>query len=189
MAWWGVVLAGLLSGAIGFMAAGCMAAGKWSDVLRQQGAKYHRQLEAARARAAKYREARLRACSRAARYRAERDVYRARAEEAERKVLEGGNMAKQYRKRPVVVEAFRLGYDDVPDWFMDEVSRGGSVLYRYTTEDGIEKTEAAIKTLEGTMLADHGDYVIKGIQGECYPCKPDIFEATYEEVSYGSATP
>lgn len=39
-----------------------------------------------------------------------------------------------------------------------------------------------IKTLEGDMLATAGDYIIKGVQGEFYPCKPDIFEATYEEV-------
>lgn len=91
MAWWGVVLAGLLSGAIGFMAAGCMAAGKWSDVLRQQGAKYHRQLEAARARAAKYRDAHLRACARAARYRAERDIYKARSEAADGTAMVGGS--------------------------------------------------------------------------------------------------
>lgn len=39
-----------------------------------------------------------------------------------------------------------------------------------------------IKTLEGVMTADIGDYIIKGVNGEFYPCKPDIFEKTYEEV-------
>ncbi|MCM3704056.1 hypothetical protein M3216_32435, partial [Paenibacillus macerans] len=39
-----------------------------------------------------------------------------------------------------------------------------------------------IKTLEGVMQANSGDYIIKGVQGEIYPCKPDIFEATYEKV-------
>lgn len=42
--------------------------------------------------------------------------------------------------------------------------------------------DIAIDTLEGTMRVDYGDYIIKGIQGEFYPCKPDIFLATYEEV-------
>lgn len=42
--------------------------------------------------------------------------------------------------------------------------------------------DIAIDTLEGTMRVDYGDYIIKGIQGELYPCKPDIFLATYEEV-------
>lgn len=42
--------------------------------------------------------------------------------------------------------------------------------------------DIAIDTLEGTMRVDYGDYIIKGIQGEFYPCKPDIFEQTYEEV-------
>lgn len=45
--------------------------------------------------------------------------------------------------------------------------------------------EADIKTLEGTMHADNGDYIIKGVKGEIYPCKPDIFEATYEKVIKG----
>lgn len=40
----------------------------------------------------------------------------------------------------------------------------------------------AIDTLEGTMIVDYGDYIIKGVKGEFYPCKPDIFEQTYEEV-------
>jgi hypothetical protein len=96
-------------------------------------------------------------------------------------------MAK-YLKKPIVVEAFRLGYDDIPDWFTEGLNRGKSILFQYS-EDGNIKTEAAIKTLEGTMLAGHGDFIIKGIRGECYPCKPDIFEATYEEVTNGSATP
>lgn len=43
--------------------------------------------------------------------------------------------------------------------------------------------DIAIDTLEGTMRADYGDYIIKGVQGELYPCKPDIFLATYEEVA------
>jgi hypothetical protein len=57
---------------------------------------------------------------------------------------------RKYRKKPVVVEAYRT-YEPV-----------------------------AIKTLEGVMRADVGDYIIRGVNGEVYPCKPDIFAKTYE---------
>ena len=59
---------------------------------------------------------------------------------------------KKYRKKPIIVEAY------------------------------VATEEEYIKTLEGTMKADKGDYVITGIRGERYPCKPDIFKQTYEEV-------
>jgi len=78
---------------------------------------------------------------------------------------------KKYRKKPVVIEAVEytrngLQAEQVADWC------GGS-----QTNDGI-----VIETLEGDLLGNYGDYIIKGIQGEFYPCKPDIFKATYEEV-------
>lgn len=44
------------------------------------------------------------------------------------------------------------------------------------------RTKLSVPTLEGIMTADVGDWIIKGVQGECYPCKPDIFEATYDPV-------
>lgn len=80
-------------------------------------------------------------------------------------------MAK-FRKKPVVIEAKQ--YDgrngvELLAWI------GGSELSEGFTSDLIE-----IKTLEGTMRADKGDWIIKGIAGEFYPCKPDIFAATYE---------
>ncbi len=79
---------------------------------------------------------------------------------------------KKYRKKPVVIEAFRPGIDDMPDWF---ISQPGFQLW--TCFD-----KAVIKTLEGDMKISRGDWVIKGIAGEIYPCKPDTFEATYDEV-------
>lgn len=83
-------------------------------------------------------------------------------------------MAK-YKKKPVVIEAFRFQIDGVmPDWFNEKRITNEIV----THEDGT----CDIKTLEGTMRADKGDYVILGVKGEVYPCKPDIFEATYEKV-------
>lgn len=79
----------------------------------------------------------------------------------------------KYRKKPVVIEAFCLRTDSFPDWFMNQVAaRQISIFHDY----------CLIETLEGTMTANNGDYVIKGVQGEIYPCKPDIFKETYEAV-------
>lgn len=83
-------------------------------------------------------------------------------------------MAK-YRKKPVVIDAWQLTKENIeagiPDWIdTDQVSIFGEA-----------NAFAEIRTLEGTMQASYGDYIIKGVQGEFYPCKPDIFEATYEE--------
>lgn len=81
----------------------------------------------------------------------------------------------KYRKKPVVVQACRFMIDShMPDWFMDNVSNDTITTHADGTCD--------IKTLEGTMKADFGDYVIQGVNGEVYPCKPDIFEKTYELV-------
>lgn len=77
----------------------------------------------------------------------------------------------KYRKKPVVVEAFRVGRDARPDWFEAKLQRSAGFWYY------------EIETLEGTMKANEGDYIIKGVNGEIYPCKPDIFEKTYEEVA------
>lgn len=79
----------------------------------------------------------------------------------------------KYRKKPVVVEAFRFGVDRMPLWFTDKID---------TKEVKIELGYAIIDTLEGKMKAEFLDYIIKGVKGELYPCKDDIFEATYEKV-------
>lgn len=86
----------------------------------------------------------------------------------------------RYRKKPVVVEAWeftRKSLTNIESWvrkYSDAITLvsqyGGEVIY-------IE-----IETLEGTMRADLGDYIIKGVEGEFYPCKPNIFEQTYEKV-------
>lgn len=85
-----------------------------------------------------------------------------------------------YRKKPVEVEAFQFTSGDVelPDWVPASVS-GFFISDLYP--DG--KVRAQIQTLEGTMHADIGDWIIRGVKGEIYPCKPDIFELTYEKVS------
>lgn len=80
---------------------------------------------------------------------------------------------KKYKKKPVVIEAIQWNgsnafeiwndFEDIPIRLKEE----GTLL---------------ISTLEGDHIASIGDYIIKGIKGEFYPCKPDIFEETYEEV-------
>lgn len=86
----------------------------------------------------------------------------------------------QYRKKPVVIEAFRLGIDNMPDWFFCAVCSNEVTTHN---EDGRWRggpDYALIKTLEGEMRAEYGDWIIQGVKGEIYPCKIDIFDATYE---------
>lgn len=83
----------------------------------------------------------------------------------------------KYRKKPVVIEAYKLhaiDCDDCPWWLHN--------LFNDPLLCEIFPGHVTIKTLEGWMKAYKGDYIIKGIKGEFYPCKPDIFEATYEKV-------
>lgn len=93
-------------------------------------------------------------------------------------------MAK-FRKKPVVVEAVRWTGSN-----LEEIRNfvGSDLIEECVELFDIKRTlkemlvDIAIDTLEGTMRVDYGDYIIKGVQGEFYPCKPDIFEQTYEEV-------
>lgn len=101
----------------------------------------------------------------------------------------------RYRKKPVVIDAIQyrardgLGnFADWPAWAKDAL--------KHRTDDGlvVARTDPAgrtitnlghslcVETLEGVMRVDDGDWIIKGVKGELYPCKPDIFAATYEEV-------
>lgn len=84
-----------------------------------------------------------------------------------------------YRKKPVVIEAFRLGVDPMPDWFCDARTRN-EVMTFGEENDWRSLAYAEIRTLEGTMTAHREDWVIKGVKGELYSCKPAIFEVTYE---------
>ena len=94
-------------------------------------------------------------------------------------------MAK-YRKKPVMIEAFQLGVGDfAPDWFMDALRQGTITKYGDDTRSPFDISPdptiyCDIETLEGTHRANSGDYIIQGVNGELYPCKPDIFEKTYE---------
>jgi len=80
----------------------------------------------------------------------------------------------QFRKKPVVIEAVRWtgeNYSEVFEFVNTHVQMTGSMGSLF------------IHTLEGKMEASPGDWIIKGVKGEFYPCKPDIFEATYETVT------
>lgn len=92
----------------------------------------------------------------------------------------------KFRKKPVVVEACKAAdaivavkskWTNLPLWLRDACERG-DVLF--ATPNGI--SEIHIHTLEGWLTAKHEDWIIRGVKGELYPCKPDIFEATYEPV-------
>jgi hypothetical protein len=87
-------------------------------------------------------------------------------------------MAK-YRKKPVVIDAFRLPElnQEVGSEFADWCEEVG--FTNFTSE---REGHLGIPTLGGTMIAGPGDWIIKGVKGEFYPCKPDIFAATYEVV-------
>ena len=87
-------------------------------------------------------------------------------------------MPQKYRKKPVIIEAARLDRSNggiIAKWC------GGRHEQEAKASDPTDVYESVlIPTLEGTMRADVGDYIIRGVQGEFYPCKPDIFAATYE---------
>lgn len=86
----------------------------------------------------------------------------------------------QYRKKPVVIDAIQ--WDGcalsvpIPDWFIIPWSD------KTIDRDANDGSKLVIKTMEGDMTASAGDWIICGVKGELYPCKPDIFAATYEAV-------
>lgn len=86
----------------------------------------------------------------------------------------------KFRKKPVVIEAVKTldvivgsarSWSELPEWLKDEYEKGNIVFMA---------KKVNIKTLEGVMTADKDDWIIKCVNGELYPCKPDIFEKTYE---------
>jgi hypothetical protein len=79
---------------------------------------------------------------------------------------------QRYRKKPVVINALQ--------WTGTNGNAVGTFLTDGDVEWSAEGELILLPTLEGTMSASPGDYIIRGVQGEFYPCKPDIFEATYE---------
>ena len=90
----------------------------------------------------------------------------------------------KYRKKPVEVEAYlwegnliNPTKDKLPTWLGNSISNG-NVYFEWQGNDWV----MIIPTLEVKVIASKGDYIIQGVMGETYPCKPDIFKMTYEEV-------
>jgi len=88
----------------------------------------------------------------------------------------------RFRKKPVEIDAFQFKGLSAPleyqlqldDWLVDMGGRAAGIKY--------VGSEILIPTLEGTMVASAGDWIIRGVKGEFYPCKPDVFDITYEKV-------
>ena len=87
---------------------------------------------------------------------------------------------KKYRKLPVVIEAMQFTNEN-KDRIFNWVSSFGSTRWGEASFDDSGKPIMIIHTLEGDMIVKFGDWVIKGVEGEFYPCKDSIFKATYEE--------
>ncbi len=101
-------------------------------------------------------------------------------------------MIKKYRKKPIVVEAVKLTGEDsnireVVEFLNNKsklsVDKNFETRDRFSTYcDMVRRDGMKIATKEGVMTADIGDFIIKGIEGEFYPCKPEIFKKTYKEI-------
>jgi hypothetical protein len=86
----------------------------------------------------------------------------------------------RFRKKPVVVDAWRFTGQDRHEWPMWVKSHPTTAAFYDDIAASLPCSHITIGTLEGEMRADRGDWIIRGVKGELYPCKPDIFEATYE---------
>ena len=96
-------------------------------------------------------------------------------------------MIKKYVKKPIEVESIQLTKENIIEVF--DFLDGANYKETKSAEEledfsqrMLKQGYIEIKTLDGMMIANFGDYIIKGIKGEFYPCKPDIFQQTYEEV-------
>ena len=89
----------------------------------------------------------------------------------------------KYKKKPIIIEAVQwtgINLEEIESFV------GDSLDYNYKTHwdsSDLSNIEVKIKTLEGDHIVSIGDYIIKGVNGEFYPCKPDIFKKTYESVA------
>lgn len=98
--------------------------------------------------------------------------------------------AQKFRKKPIVIEAFQMTLEqrdtneDWPVWLHDAWNKEPGEGALFLDRDSEERLYV-LGTLEGVHRVTWGDWIIKGVKGELYPCKPDIFEATYEPVEEG----
>ena len=97
-------------------------------------------------------------------------------------------MIQQFRKKPVVIEAIQWknssgNFSEILEWSGGKVTTASPLIWEQTLGAGnVPQFCLEVKTLEGAMLANLNDWIIKGVNGEFYPCKPEIFEKTYEQV-------
>lgn len=88
----------------------------------------------------------------------------------------------KFRKKPVIIEAVEFhgnrNWDEAPNWLIAATKKGPQEVGALH----VFPPTARIVTLQGPINASAGDWIIRGVQGEIYPCKPDIFAATYESV-------
>ena len=97
----------------------------------------------------------------------------------------------KYRKKPIVIEAVKyknnndepIDFNEKPKWLIEAIFDTKKLIF--CLNEKTKNIDLKVKTLEGEMKISNGDYVIKGVNGELYPCKPDIFEKTYEKVDDG----
>lgn len=98
-----------------------------------------------------------------------------------------------YRKKPVIIEAFQMTTErrwdnsEWPTWLHQAWNKDPDMPGALYCKNG--GAELFLHTFEGEHAVTPGDYIIQGISGELYPCKPDIFEATYEPVTIEEGTP
>lgn len=94
----------------------------------------------------------------------------------------------KYRKRPVVIEAFQMTKErrwdnsEWPHWLHEAWQKDPSEGAVWIDPDDPGRNNLVCGTLEGVYKIDQGDFIIQGVKGEIYPCKPDIFNLTYEKV-------
>jgi len=99
----------------------------------------------------------------------------------------------KFRKKPVVIEAIQfngttLSLERILKWMGNAASIRNDIAAGFDPPSFSDRGKIAIRTLEGTMFASPGDWIIKGVKGEFYPCKPDIFAETYDEASEEEGT-
>jgi hypothetical protein len=90
----------------------------------------------------------------------------------------------KYRKKPIIIDAIQwdgINFDEIIKFSQN--SPNDVFTYGLSKETALESGNIFISTLEGVMTASKNDFIIRGINGEFYPCKPDIFEKTYESLN------
>lgn len=89
----------------------------------------------------------------------------------------------QFRKKPVVIDALQFSGTPYSAAEIEKWSDGRVTKFVYPDDLTLNSRKLIIHTLEGDMTANENDWIIRGVKGEYYPCKPDIFAATYEPVT------